>query len=129
MINVDKQVIYWHDGAVEDWQVAQTLIDNHKIRHGLFFAHLTLEKLLKAHVCRWTRDLAPRTHNLSRLAELSNLPFQSDQLELLADMNGFNLQGRYPDSVSPIPSVAEAKIYLTRAEKVYEWLKAQLSIP
>lgn len=33
------------------------------------------------------------------------------------------------DSVSPIPSVGEAKIYVARAEKVYEWLKAQLSIP
>lgn len=42
-----------------------------KIRHGLFLAHLALEKTLKAHVCRTTGELAPKTHNLVRLAEMA----------------------------------------------------------
>ncbi len=50
MIDIEKQIAYWRDGSIEDWQVAQELISNGRIRHGLFFAHLSLEKLLKAHV-------------------------------------------------------------------------------
>ena len=127
MINVEKQVTYWHDGAVEDWEVAGGLISEHKIRHGLFFAHLSLEKLLKAHVCLHTQDLAPRIHNLIRLAELTTLHLSSEQIDILADMNVFSLEGRYPDSFTPPPSRAEAKEYLDRAQKVYEWLRNQLS--
>ncbi|NCO95976.1 MAG: HEPN domain-containing protein, partial [Armatimonadetes bacterium] len=52
MIDVEKQVAYWRDGAKEDWEVAQELVDRGRTRHGLFFGHLALEKLLKAHVCR-----------------------------------------------------------------------------
>jgi HEPN domain-containing protein len=74
MINIEKQVAYWRDGAVEDWEIAQELIERGRTRHGLFFVHLSLEKLLKAHVCRHTQDLAPRLHNLVRLAELAALP-------------------------------------------------------
>jgi HEPN domain-containing protein len=44
----------------------------------LFFAHLALEKLLKAHVCRATRDLAPRVHALLRLAERAGLMLPED---------------------------------------------------
>jgi HEPN domain-containing protein len=127
MINVEKQVAYWHDSAIEDWEVAQGLIRASKTRHGLFFAHLALEKLLKAHVCRKTQDLPPRIHNLIRLAELTALPFSSKQIEVLADMNVFNLEGRYPDSFTPPPSLTEVKKYLERARKVYEWLRNQLS--
>ena len=59
MVNIAKHIPYWRDGAMEDLLVARDLIDSGKIRHGLFFAHLALEKILKANVCRATKDLAP----------------------------------------------------------------------
>jgi HEPN domain-containing protein len=129
MIDINKHVTYWHDGAVEDWEVAQGLIGQQKIRHGLFFAHLALEKLLKAHVCHHTQELAPRIHNLTRLAQLTALTFSSEQIDILADMNAFNLEGRYPESLGLPPSPTEANEYLDRAQKVYQWLMNQLSTP
>ena len=73
MIDILKQIDYWRSGAEEDWSVAKKLVKEKKVRHGLFFAHLTMEKLVKAHVCKKTVDLAPRIHNLVRLAEISSL--------------------------------------------------------
>ena len=127
MINVEKQITYWRDGAAEDWEIAQELLSSKRIRHSLFFAHLTLEKLLKAHVCHHTRDLAPRLHNLVRLAELATLPLSQHQIDVLAEMNAFNIEGRYPDLLMPPPSLKEAQVYLHRAEEVYQWLMNQLS--
>lgn len=125
-IDIQKQVKYWKNGAVEDWDVAQSLINQNKIRHGLFFAHLALEKLLKAHTCRTTKNLAPRTHNLSRLAELASLTFSQNQQDILAEMNAFNLEGRYPDPLMPVPTRDETKEYMSRAEEMYQWLMNQL---
>ena len=127
MLDIEKQVAYWCDGAAEDWQVAQDLIGRKQTRHGLFFVHLALEKLLKAHVCRHTQDLAPRIHNLIRLAELAGLTPSETQIDTLADINAFNLEGRYPDALIPIPSPGRAQEYLHRAEEVYQWLMKQLS--
>lgn len=126
MIDIDKQVAYWQSGAEEDWDVAQDLINRNKTRHGLFFAHLALEKLLKAQVCRHSQDLAPRIHNLTRLAELTALKLDESQIDILAEMNVFNLEGRYPDTSMVVLSKKEAQVYLRRAEKVYVWLKSQL---
>ncbi len=55
MIDIEKQIAYWRKGASEDWHVAKQLVKSQQTRHGLFFAHLALEKLLKAHVCRHTK--------------------------------------------------------------------------
>ena len=54
MINIQKQVQRWRNGATEDWQVALELADLGRTRHSLFFAHLAIEKTLKAHVCQTT---------------------------------------------------------------------------
>jgi|GEM_PF-6366911 len=51
MINITQQVEHWRKGAAEDWEVAKDLVKRGRIRHGLFFAHLTLEKLLKSYAC------------------------------------------------------------------------------
>lgn len=96
MVDISKQVSHWREGAVEDWGVAQELIDRNKIRHGLFIAHLALEKTLKAHVCRITGELAPRIHNLVRLAEIGGLTLSDSQIDLLADVN--RVQYRRPVS-------------------------------
>ena len=119
MIDIEKQVAYWRDGAAEDWEIAQELIARGRTRHGLFFVHLSLEKLLKAHVCRHTQDLAPRLHNLVRLAELAALPLSQTQVDVLAEINAFHIEGRYPDVLIPPPSQDEAEDYLRRAQEVY----------
>ena len=126
MIDIDKQVTYWRNGAIEDWEVAQELVSKGRGRHGLFFAHLAIEKLMKAHVCRHTQDLAPRIHNLVRLAEMAALSLNQTQIDIIAEMNAFSIEGRYPDSlISPL-SQGEAQDYLSRAEEVYQWLMNQL---
>ena len=122
MIDVEKQIAYWQKSAQEDWTVAQELLDGGRVRHGLFFAHLALEKVLKAHVCQQTHDLAPRVHNLVRLAELAGCELSQEQVDVLAEMNAFNIEGRYPESLMPPPSSAQAQIYASRAAEVFQWL-------
>jgi len=122
MIDINKQISYWRDGAIEDWSVARDLIERNRIRHGLFFAHLSLEKALKAHVCRVTSDLAPRLHNLVRLAEIAKLDLQPSQLDVLAEMNAFNIEGRYPDKQSVPPDKKETLRYMHQAKRVFKWL-------
>ena len=122
MIDIDKQINFWRNSADEDWDVARDLVHRNRIRHGLFFAHLALEKALKAHVCYVTQDIAPRLHNLVRLAELAKLDIQPVQRDILAEMNSFNIEGRYPDSLSPPPSQDEARHYMTQTEEVFQWL-------
>jgi HEPN domain-containing protein len=122
MIDIERQVFYWRQGALEDWAVGRELTGSGHTRHGLFFCHLALEKLLKAHVCRLTQDLAPRIHNLVRLAETAGLPFTQTQIDILAEMNAFALEGRYPEPALVPMTADEAHRYVERAEEVFNWL-------
>jgi HEPN domain-containing protein len=125
MVDIDKQIFYWRETAKEDWSVAQQLVDSGKTRHGLFFAHLSLEKMLKALVCKFTQDLAPRIHNLNRLAELAGLAVSSEMMDILAEMNAFHIEGRYPETLTKPPTIEEATRYIRRAEEVLQWLASQ----
>jgi HEPN domain-containing protein len=72
--------------------------------------------------CVRTRDLAPRLHNLVRLAELAGVDLTPEQRDTLADMNAFALEGRYPESLVPPPSQDEGARYLARASEVFACL-------
>lgn len=123
MIDIGKQIEHWRSGAGEDWEVARDLVARGKVRHGLFFAHLALEKTLKAHVCRTTNELAPPIHNLVRLAATANLSLKPEQRDLLAEVNSFNIEGRYPELFLPLPSASESAAYLVRIGELLECLK------
>lgn len=126
MVDIAKHISYWRDGAMEDLLVARDLIDRGRIRHGLFFAHLALEKILKANVCRATKDLAPPIHNLIRLSERAGLTLSQEHTDILADVNEFNIEGRYPELLLPRPSMDEAETYMKRIEEVFKWLSREL---
>lgn len=126
MVDIDKQVAYWRDGAGEDMTTAAYLLDGKRTRPALFFAHLALEKLLKAHICRVTRDLAPRIHNLRRLAGLARLEPSREHQEVLARMNEFNLEGRYPESLPTAPLLEDARRYMKETKEVFDWLSLAL---
>ncbi len=126
MIEINEQIKYWQKGAFEDFEVAKQLVDSDKFRHGLFFAHLSLEKILKAHVCKKTNKIAPKLHNLARLSQIAKLELPDDTLNLLAEMNEFNLEGRYPVPFLPDLSKTEAKNYLTQVQEALQWFSSQL---
>ena len=122
-MNVEKQIEYWRTGANEDWDVGADLVTRGKTRHGLFFLHLALEKTLKALVCRATNDVAPKIHGLIRLAELAGVALTVEQKDFLAVFTQYNLVGRYPDTLGPAPTQAEASARMRVAKGFYEWLQ------
>ncbi|WP_177179661.1 HEPN domain-containing protein [Cyclobacterium xiamenense] len=74
-MNIQRQIAYWVDGSKNDFETAKILIDQNRIVHGMFFCHLVIEKVLKAHVVKETREFAPKSHNLFYLAEKANFDF------------------------------------------------------
>jgi HEPN domain-containing protein len=126
VVDIEKQVAYWRSGAEEDWLVGRDLISQNRVRHGLFFIHLALEKVLKAHVCRRIQDIAPRLHNLTRLAEIAGIELDQVQQNILADLSIFSIEGRYPDMLLPTPSVEQAQSVLEQATELFQWLMSQL---
>ena len=125
MIDIKKQIAYWREGSTEDWEVAQELVDLGRTRHGLFFAHLALEKMLKAHVCRATGNLAPKIHNLLRLTELTGLSFSKTHKEFLSRFDIHQLEGRYPDRLPKPLKKSKARKELQAVEEVLQWLIKQ----
>ncbi|HNS22245.1 MAG TPA: HEPN domain-containing protein [Sedimentisphaerales bacterium] len=125
MMDVEKQIEYWRQGSTEDWEVAVQLVKDGKYRHGLFFAHLALEKMLKGLICRRTHDVPPKIHNLIRLSELTGLKPDVRQTRTLAAMNQFNLEGRYPEFYASQVSSEKAAEYIAHAQEVLTWLTQQ----
>ncbi|MEJ2705764.1 MAG: HEPN domain-containing protein [Sedimentisphaerales bacterium] len=96
MLNVPKQVEYWVGTAEEDFEVGSNLIKANKTRHGLFFIHLAVEKMLKACVCKNQKRTPPKIHRLLSLAKMAGIELDNEQTDLLTEINEFNLEGRYP---------------------------------
>ena len=122
MVDIGKQIQYWKEAAIEDWDVAKQLLDGGKTRYALFFVHLALEKALKSLVCKRINDLAPRIHNLNRLAEMAGLEINDDYSDILSEMMAFHIEGRYPDSLSEPLTMQEAIKYFNRGQEVFQWL-------
>lgn len=122
MINVEKHINQLRSGALEAWDDADYLIKGKRIWLGLFSLHLAIEKTLKAHVIRETKDLPPFIHNLPKLAEVAKLDLSERQKNLLADLNPYNIRGRYQEDLGSPPPMSEVKVLVKRAKEMFEWL-------
>ena len=126
MVDVSKQIDYWKTSSDEDFAAAESLLEKGHFRHSLFFAHLAIEKMLKAHVTRQTKDVPPRIHNLIRLAEMAGLHLEPEQAGFLRSFDMYQLEGRYPDSAHLIIDSKTAGEKLALSGDILQWLKAQL---
>lgn len=126
MINIEKQIEYWTNGAKDDLDSAKILIERKRLLHGLFFCHLVIEKVIKAHIVKQTREVAPRSHNLIFLSEKANLELNEDDELFLGILMKYQLQGRYPDYNPIIPDKYRVNDYLRRTKELLKWLKKRL---
>ena len=125
-MDADKQVEYWKGSAEEDFAAAESLLDSGHWRHCLFFAHLAIEKMLKAHVTRTTQDVPPRTHSLIRLIEIAGIELDVGREDFLREFGMYQLEGRYPDSEQlPLDPALTAR-EVAKAKEIFEWLSKQL---
>jgi HEPN domain-containing protein len=124
-MDIEGQVNYWKTGSAEDLAAAGSLLEKGHLRHCLFFVHLALEKMLKAHVVRATRDEPPRIHNLVRLAHMAGLKPNDAQEKFLRRFDLYQLEGRYPDAQQVVLDAGLARRELQKATEIWQWLQTQ----
>ncbi len=129
---MDKEELinHWLESSKKDWTVASQLVKSKHYLYALFFAHLVLEKLCKAH---WVKDnkgnYPPKIHNLNKLISETNLKLSEEELIFMADFNKFQIEGRYPDYVSKVNRNVNSKItdsYLKQCNQLRKKLTALL---
>ncbi len=98
--------------------------------HALFFAHLAVEKLLKAH---WVKEnpgaLPPRTHNLGIIAERLRLQLPSQFKEELQVITTWNMEARYQDYKDrfyKLCTVEYTSRKMSLVEELMQWLTEAL---
>jgi len=126
MVDVPKQIGYWRTSSDEDFAAAESLLEKGHLRHSLFFTHLAIEKMLKAHVTRQMKEIPPRIHNLIRLAEQAKLKLDEEQKGFLREFGVYQLEGRYPDSMQMPVDSDFVRDEISRAREMLIWLKRQL---
>lgn len=126
MINVQKQIDYWINGAEDDLITADLLLKEKRILHGLFFCHLVIEKAIKAHYVKVNEEIAPRSHNLIYLTEKAKLDLEDEVQIFLGLLMKYQLQGRYPDYNPILPDFKKVNEYLVKTKDLFRWLKKKL---
>ena len=125
-MNIQKQIDYWVNGSNEDLISAELLINGNRLLHGLFWCHLTIEKIIKALVVKHTHMIPPRSHNLIWLLDKTNISINKNQEVLIGELMVYQLEGRYPENFPASPFKSEAIRILTATKTLHQWLTNKL---
>lgn len=127
--NIEKTISYWLEGAKYDLGVANAMFKSKKYPYTLFMGHLSLEKLLKAFVVKYTKAHAPFSHSLPYLAEKSGVKIPERTLIKLREFMEFHFEARYPDANKTFYKKCN-KAYtakkLKEIKEVFTWVRAKL---
>ena len=94
-IDIDNIYRHWIDSFDKDYKTMIHLFETMDYHWSLFLGHLVIEKLIKASVVISSKDHAPFTHDLTKLASISKMDFSEEQLDWLDTITTFNLNARY----------------------------------
>jgi HEPN domain-containing protein len=121
-----EQIGYWVNTANEDLHAADLLISNGKILHGLFFCHLSIEKIIKAHIVSFSGEIPPKSHNLLFLLSKTGLSLSEEEKDFCAILMNYQLEGRYPEYYPSIPQGQLARELLIKTKELFSCLKKKL---
>ena len=128
MKNLDRLIKNWLLSAEEN---RQTAFDMYKLKHygwSLFIFHLSIEKLLKAHLVKNDQEVI-FTHKLVKLTKLAKIKYTKEQEKQLIEISEFNIEARYDIDKMKFYQKAD-KIYTTKwikiCENIFNWLRSML---
>jgi HEPN domain-containing protein len=126
MINVPKQIEYWRNTAESDIETASILINSGKYVEGMFFCHLSIEKIIKALVVKQTENIPNRSHDLFYLLEIAKIEFTEAQSGFMQILMKYQLEGRYPEYYPKAPSADKINDYLCQTKTLLQCFSKML---
>lgn len=128
-IDVDKIVKHWIDTSDDDFQTMLSLFEAKSFGWSLFLGHISIEKLLKAYYVNKNKKHAPFSHNLYRLAELSEIELTEEYADWLDKITYFNINTRYDDYKREFYSLCTVdftKDWIEKIKTTRSWIKQML---
>lgn len=126
MLNIQKQIEYWLNGSIYDFETARVLIQNERFVHGLFFCHLTIEKIIKALVVKATNEIPPKSHDLFYLSQKAMIDLPEEKLTIIQILMKYQLEGRYPEYLPEAPHQKLVINYFNQTESLLKWFREKL---
>jgi HEPN domain-containing protein len=126
---MEKHIAYWLTQSDDDLAVAESMLEKCHYTWSLFVGHLVLEKILKALYVKDHQKIAPRIHDLVKLAKATSLNLSDEQLIFLSEVSDFNMEVRYPDENNQFTQKCTKEFatdYLQRIKEMRSWLKKQI---
>ena len=121
MMTKEQYIDFWIDTAQNDWLTVEAMFSTNRYQHCLFWAHLVLEKLSKAH---WVKNhldnIPPKVHNIVWILEESNVTLTTEDITFLEIFNRFQLSARYPDYLRKIEKLCTKEFTTGQLDKVKE---------
>jgi len=127
--NIDRIIQAWVGSSDENYDTMLDLYQAKRYSWALFLGHLSIEKLLKAYFVKVNNEHAPLLHNLSRLAELSQINLTDEQRIDFSTITTFNLNARYDDykqSFSNKCTMEYTDFWITKIKYYQQWIKQLL---
>jgi len=96
---------------------------------SLFMGHLVIEKLLKAYYSKHVGSFPPMIHDLRRLAELSGMDLDEEQIINFDTITRFNINARYDDYKQSFYKLCTdffTQEWINKINLTREWIKRRL---
>lgn len=112
---------HWINESNDALKSAEELFISKRYNHALFFAHLAVEKKIKAYFLKKHKIFPHPVHDLLYLFKKSQIKIQPEMLNDLNEINTLNIRARYEDY---------KRAFYNKATKEYcsEWLNKAKSI-
>ncbi|MBI5323856.1 MAG: HEPN domain-containing protein [Ignavibacteriae bacterium] len=127
-IDFDLNKKHWIESSDKNFITMEHLFEANDYDWSLFMGHLVIEKLLKACFIIRKKQYPPLIHNLLRLAELSEIEMNEEQIEFFSTVTTFNLNARYDDYKENFYKLCTKEFTVTWLNKIKEyrqWIKTQ----
>jgi HEPN domain-containing protein len=130
-MKINDRISFWVDAGNYDLKTAEYLQESGRYVYTVFLRQQAMEKYLKALYIKKTSKEPPRTHNLAHLVSLLELEVTDGQLQLLADLTSYYIEGRYPTyklKLSRAVAKRKASDVLIRTKETIKWLRSSLKL-
>ena len=116
----------WIASADYDLKTASNLFKSGRYIYVVFLCHLSIEKTLKAIVCKKCGEMPPYTHNLNRLIELAGISVEEEHQAFINKIGLQSVPTRYPEDFAKLSKQFNKKVaeeHLKKTKAVTKWLK------